>query len=301
MEMLESSSPQTPLNGPRAARRRWWLAGLLTFLGLGLGQLYNGQPRRGLLLFASWWPIALAACGTLVWPVPFWVPVTLFALLLVLDIFAIGDAIAGARRAGSPFMLRPYNRWYVYFAVYAAIVLFGLGALRLMHLQAMTFYIPSGAMEPTVLIGDHLAVDMLSLRQRAPRRGEIIVFRSTENPRISVIKRVVALPGEQISIVNKRIYLNGTLVDDSAYAIHRDSHSFSRESPSLMAARDNFGPYTVPPGTFFCLGDNRDNSWDSRFTGPVPRSNIEGGGRIRVYWSRNLHAVRWHRIGSFLH
>jgi signal peptidase I len=300
--MLDGASPQAPSDASHAAPRHWWEAALLALLGLGLGQLYNGQPRRGLWFFVAWWLVALPACCALVWPVPFWVPVTLFAMLLLLTIFSTGDAIAGARRA-TPYLLRPYNRWYVYLAVYFALVLSALGFLRLVHLQAMTFRIPAASMEPTILVGDHLAVDMLSLRWRAPRRGEVVVHRSTENPRIEVVKRVVGLPGDRVSIVNKRLFLNGTLVDDSAYAVHLDPNTISSETPSQLAARDTFGPITVPPDTFFCLGDNRDNSWDSRFTGPVPRSNIEGGGHIRVYWSRDseTHAVRWARIGSFVH
>jgi signal peptidase I len=67
--------------------------------------------------------------------------------------------------------------------------------------------------------------------------------------------------------------------------------------------RDHFGPLTVPPATVFLLGDNRDNSWDSRFWGPLPRANVLGGGRIRVYWSRDpaTGSIRWGRIGSFVH
>ena len=284
------------------APRRRWVAGLLSLLVAGLGQVYSGRWRRGLGLYALGWPLMYLACASLVWPVGFWVPLTLFALLVLLRVFIVGDAVGLAARAPAPYRLRPYNRWYVYGAIYLLSALAGRGAAALMRLQAATFSIPSASMEPTVLQGDRIVVDMLGLWHRAPRRGEIVVYQGTEDPRLDAIKRVVAVPGDVVKVIDKQLFISGKQADDAAYAIHADPRHYSADSPGHSANRDYFGPLTVPPATVFLMGDNRDISWDSRFWGPLPQANTLGGGRIRIYWSSDpaTGSIRWGRIGSFV-
>ncbi len=155
-----------------------------------------------------------------------------------------------------------------------------------------TFYIPSGSMEETLLIGDHLFVNrfiygpaasgferaLLPLRE--VRRGDVVVFRSPERPRVDMVKRCVGLPGDTVEVVDKQLYINGERVEDSAFAIHRDD----RVLPAAVSRRDNFGPYVVPDGRYFCLGDNRDQSHDSRFWLGVPEHYVKGRA-VTVYWS----------------
>jgi signal peptidase I len=159
-----------------------------------------------------------------------------------------------------------------------------------------TYYIPSGSMEDTLLVGDHLFVNRFIygpaptelerklLPLRAARRGDIVVFRSKENPRIDVVKRCIGIGGDEIRVVDKRLYINGKLVDDSAYAVHKDPNHYPPFYPTQMAARDNFGPFKVPAGSYFCMGDNRDNSWDSRFWQELPESYLLGRA-FAIYWS----------------
>ena len=160
-----------------------------------------------------------------------------------------------------------------------------------------TFYIPSGSMENTLLIGDHLIVNRYIfgphptaldavLPTREPRRGDVVVFRSPENPQIDLVKRLIGLPGDTIQLVQKRLYVNGELVPDDDYAIHGDPQVGVKPTPFNLRLyrRDNFGPYTVPPGHFFFLGDNRDFSYDSRYWGPVPEHFIKGRAYL-IYWS----------------
>jgi signal peptidase I len=164
-----------------------------------------------------------------------------------------------------------------------------------------TYFIPSGSMEDTLLIGDHLFVNRFIygpapteferklLPLRPVRRGDIVVFRSKENPRIDVVKRCIGLPGDVIRVVDKRVYINGKPVDDSSYAVHRPPPGTPEHVPrdyvaQQLAARDYFGPFTVPPGSYFCMGDNRDNSWDSRFWGELP-ANYLLGRAFAIYWS----------------
>ena len=159
-----------------------------------------------------------------------------------------------------------------------------------------TYFIPSSSMEDTLLIGDHLfvnrfiygpaptALERKLLPLRPARRGDIVVFRSKENPRIDVVKRCVGLPGDTIRVVDKRLFINGKAVDDSAYAVHKDANHFPPDYPTQMSARDNFGPFTVPKASCFCMGDNRDNSWDSRFWGELPDTYLLGRA-FAIYWS----------------
>jgi signal peptidase I len=159
------------------------------------------------------------------------------------------------------------------------------------------FYIPSGSMEKTLLVGDHLFANRFIFGassfdwekklfpQREIRRGDIVVFRSVENPRIDVVKRVVAVAGDNVAMVNKKLSINGRPVDDTSYAHYEDEtiHSQSYFFDPLRA-RDNFEVDKVPPGHVFCMGDNRDNSHDSRFWGPLPVHLVKGRA-LFIYWS----------------
>lgn len=180
-------------------------------------------------------------------------------------------------------------------------------ALLIRTFVVQAFKIPSGSMIPTLEIGDHILVnkfiygvrlpfsDITLVPIRAPRRGEIIVFRFPKDESKDFIKRVVGIPGDTIQIKNKALYVNGTLQDE-AYAIH-DDHGF----PIGMPDRDHFGPVTVPADAYFVMGDNRDHSLDSRFWGFVDSSKIKGEAFV-IYWSWDREAtwVRWNRIGHLL-
>jgi signal peptidase I len=195
-----------------------------------------------------------------------------------------------------------------------------------------TFYIPSASMEETLLIGDHLFVNRFVFRPaptaaerallplRPVRRGDIVIFRSPERPAIDMVKRCVGLPGDVVEIAQKQLFVNGEAVDDSSYAIHRDTQTFGSPgsgapadpsdidrcrartaSPANQRIRDNFGPCQVPDGHFFCMGDNRDQSYDSRFWGPVPAHFIKGRA-FMVYWSYGgeVSDGSWHGWGHKL-
>lgn len=154
-----------------------------------------------------------------------------------------------------------------------------------------TFYIPSGSMEKTLLVGDHLIVnralygpttgsfERAIFPQRDVQRGDIVVFRSPEDPRLDLVKRCVAIPGDKVEMVRKKLFINDQAVDDNLYTQRIDS----RITPKKKL-RDSFDAFTVGEDSYFCLGDNRDNSRDSRFWGTVPASHLKGRPVI-VYWS----------------
>lgn len=162
-----------------------------------------------------------------------------------------------------------------------------------------TFYIPSGSMENTLLIGDHLFVNRyifgsnISEKERSLlptrelRRGDVVIFRSPENPTTDLVKRCVGLPGDTIEIIDKRLLVNGEPALETAYTSHRDSNRVfpnRRYLDRRARKRDNFGPFTVPQDHFFFLGDNRDFSYDSRYWGAVP-SHFLKGRALMIYWS----------------
>jgi len=169
-------------------------------------------------------------------------------------------------------------------------------ALLIRAFVVQAFKIPSGAMKQSILVGDHILVDKLTYDQSNPMRGDIIVFKYPVDPKKDFIKRVVGLPGDTIEGRDKIIYVNNEPLEEP-YAVHTDPHVF----PKGMKTRDNFGPITVPENALFVMGDNRDESFDSRFWGFVNRKDIKGKAFI-IYWSQDKEngQARWGRIGKRL-
>ncbi len=184
-----------------------------------------------------------------------------------------------------------------YFQAILVAVIFALFA-RTFLFQA--FQVPTSSMERNILVGDHLIVNkflfasgrsgVLSrlLPHRGIRRGDVIVFKFPEDPRRDFIKRVVALPGETVEIRDKVVYVEGIRMADT-HVVNSDERVWPDESevPESYRRRDQSRPFTVPDDSYFALGDNRDNSYDSRFWGPVPARNLKGRAMF-VYWSYPL-------------
>lgn len=157
------------------------------------------------------------------------------------------------------------------------------------------YQIPSGSMEESLLVGDHVVVDKLVwaprglpwgplLPRRELRRGDVVVFKGPEDPDRDFIKRAVAVGGETVEVRAKRLRVDG-VERDEPYVIHRDPKLLTAaDVPVSLRGRDELPPRTLPPGTFFALGDNRDESRDSRTWGPVPGGLVVGRA-LFVYWS----------------
>ena len=153
------------------------------------------------------------------------------------------------------------------------------------------FEIPSGSMEETLLVGDHLVVDKAAyaphrgpwrflLPYREVSHGDVVVFRSPEEPEKDLVKRAIGLPGDSLRLSGNRLYRNGDRVEEP-YAIYRNGPA----PPGPGPAPEAWEPVMVPRGTFVALGDNRDDSRDSRTWGPVPFGQVKGRA-LFVYWSR---------------
>lgn len=178
-----------------------------------------------------------------------------------------------------------------------------------MTFVVQAFQIPTGSMEPTLLVGDFLLVnklvytntdnpiDKLVLPRRAVRRQDIVVFKYPNELNKDFVKRVVGLPGETIEIKAKQVSINGKVLDEP-YKVHNDSQvigksDFYQYSDSI---RDNYGPVTVPEGHIFVMGDNRDNSADSRYWGFLPITYLKGRPWI-IYFSYQAERDAYMKTG----
>lgn len=185
----------------------------------------------------------------------------------------------------------------IYFtSIILAVVLSVPIAFSIRAFAVQAFKLPSGAMLNTILIGDHILVNKLIYKFKSPMRGDIIVFKYPKDPNIYYIKRIVGLSGDTIEIKNKQVFINNALIEEK-YIIHSDGRMLSSD----ISPRDNFGPITIPDNSFFVMGDNRDNSYDSRFWGFVNLTEIKGKAFI-IYWSLNPDngTERLERVGMTL-
>ncbi len=190
-------------------------------------------------------------------------------------------------------------------ALFIAVLL----ALFIRAFVVQAFKIPSGSMQNTLLIGDYILVnkfiygvkipftDITVIPVKKPKKGDIIVFRFPKDPSKDFIKRVVAVGGDTVEIKGKKVYVNGEL-QTGEYEVHTDN----RMMQPWNGPRDNFPPTTVPEGKLFVMGDNRDQSNDSRFWGFVDLKAVRGKA-FMIYWSWNKEdfGVRWDRLGDFIH
>jgi signal peptidase I len=188
-------------------------------------------------------------------------------------------------------------------------------ALFIRAFVVQAFKIPSGSMQNTLLIGDYILVnkfiygvkipftEITVIPVKEPKKGDIIVFKFPGDPSKDFIKRVVAVGGDTVEIREKKVFVNGK-EEVNAHAVHTDSRIFDDPQlyPPEMLKRDNMAPLTVPEDKLFVMGDNRDESNDSRFWGLVNVSAVRGKAFI-IYWSWNGHkkiGLRWERLGNLI-
>ena len=159
--------------------------------------------------------------------------------------------------------------------------------------------VPTPSMEPTIMVGDRLLIDKFTVRNgfleaglpvspvHSVERGDILVFKFPEDPEVLYVKRLIGLPGETIAIQDKQVYINGQPLDEP-YKHHSDSMTYQRRRlpHGFMGdfQRDNYGPVQIPADHFFMMGDNRDNSADSRYWSFLPKSYVVGR-PLLVFWS----------------
>lgn len=199
-----------------------------------------------------------------------------------------------------------------------AMIIAVLLALFIRAFVVQAFKIPSGSMKPTLLIGDHILVNKFIYGIKVPiinkgivhisdpKRFDVVVFQYPVDPSKDFIKRVIGLPGDTVQIKDKKVFVNDHPLDEP-YAVF----STNTILPATVSPRDNMGPLVVPPNSIFVMGDNRDESYDSRFWKFVDINDLKGEAFI-IYWSWNQDGelsattsssdgyVRWNRIGKLL-
>ncbi len=201
---------------------------------------------------------------------------------------------------------------------FESIVIAVILALFIRTFVVQAFKIPTGSMEPNLLVGDHLlvnkfvfsptssSIERALLPTREIRRGDVVVFKFPTDPERDFIKRVIGLPGETVELKNHLIHINGRPLDEPYAHYLRRQKGGTLGEVTTDDVRDHYGPETVPAGSLFVMGDNRDNSQDSRYWGFLPRDNIKGQALV-IYWSYDpdatglLSVVTSTRWGRLLH
>ena len=180
---------------------------------------------------------------------------------------------------------------------FESIVVAVILALFIRTFVVQAFKIPTGSMEENLLIGDHLLVNKFAFGPTASavekavlpiadiKRGDVLVFKFPVEPERDFIKRVIGLPGETVELRAKKVYINGTALDEPyVHFLEAPGSESEYHEATSFDVRENYGPVTVPPDHYFMMGDNRDNSQDSRYWGFLPRDLVKGKALV-IYWS----------------
>lgn len=267
-------------------KRRPAIAALLSIITPGLGQVYNGQLKKGIIFYFVVFllPFLMALTGL---QYHFYGMLGLLVFGIAFYLFIAREALFTAIKM-KEIILKSYNRWYYYLLF--VILAIGINTItedfiKIESLGIKAYKIPSGTMMPTLLIGDHIIVHLKYYKKNIPKKGDIIVFKYPENPSRDFIKRIIATEDDIIGSKDKMIYVNGNVLNEP-YVQHVDKQIRTNS----IDPRDNFGPLTVPKGKVFVMGDNRDQSYDSRYFGFVGIEAIKGKA-LYIYWSKNRNRI----------
>ncbi|MGH8015548.1 MAG: signal peptidase I [Candidatus Zixiibacteriota bacterium] len=278
-----------------AHRRRAWLAALLNIVSVGLGHMYCGKLKKGILFGLS----ALILGNIILALLIYW-DLAPFNILLPLVIiiafwaFLLIDSWKAAGRHVNEFTPRSYNSpqyYFLYFLVFFILSWFSLPVFG----TYQSFKMPASSMEDFLYPGEFFLSEVGGFENHPPARGEILIFIFPGDGATKYVKRCVGLSGDTVQIVDKQLLVNGhpALEPPTVKFIDTTESGEQKIQPRRtggLDSRDNFGPYVVPYNHYFMLGDNRDNSYDSRFWGAVHRDLIIGSPR-RTYYSPNVDRI----------
>ncbi len=268
------------------------IAAILSSVTPGLGQVYNGQIIKGLSFFlaTNLFVVLLSFTGL---QFSFYGLAALILLSLFFWLFIVLEAFFAAKKI-KEIPLKPYNKW----PIYLLIVLLTLGIDFVLTgffiediLRIKGFKLVTSSMQPTLYKGEHIMTNLKHYRSRALQRGDLVLFEFPEDPSKDYLKRVVALEGEKLEIKNRQVFINNTPLQEDFKTLNPSRIGFPTEGPiSKNVFKDNHGPVMVPWGTCFVLGDNRDNSYDSRHWGFLPINNIKGKAQY-IYLSLDVTRI----------
>jgi signal peptidase I len=193
---------------------------------------------------------------------------------------------------------------------FESIVIAVILALFIRTFVVQAFKIPTGSMEENLLIGDHLLVNKFVFgptgttveRRLLPvgtiKRRDVVVFKYPEEPDRDFIKRVIGLPGETVEVREKKVYINGSALDEPyVHFLQPPAGASEFHEVTSFDVRERYGPVTVPANHYFVMGDNRDNSQDSRYWGFLPRENVKGKALV-IYWSYQAEREDYQEDGA---
>jgi len=265
------------------------IALLLSLIAPGLGQVYSGKLKRGIVFFLVFEVlfILLYICSGLRFKF------NGFILFLVCGITFLGfflfillNALFGTNKLRVT-VRKPYHRWYFYVAISAAIFLINEFILEPILPDIKSFkpyWISSRGMAPALLVGDRLVADRKIYKDERPKRGDIVIFEFPKDPSKDFVKRVIGLEGEKVEITDNKVHINDKLIDDPW------GYYESSGEKKYLKELENFGPVVVPKDSLFVLGDNRHNSMDSRIFGFVDLTKVKGKA-LYLYWAKNKSRI----------
>lgn len=263
-------------------RRRPLTAFVLSFLTQGLGQFYNGQLRKAMLFYLLAWLIAVLLSFYNLY-FSFYGLVSFVAISLAYTLFVMIEASSSARRLHI-IKAKQYNKWYFYLLIILINTFLINPLLKPFVFPLKPYRLPTESMTPTLMRGDRIFVNENYYANRNPQRGDVVIFSYPSDPQKNTIKRIIGLSGETIEIIEKKVYLNGKPLEEP--------YIMSTPEGRVSLAETNFAAVTIPQGKLFVLGDNRDNSQDSRFFGFVDIATLKGKA-LYIYWAKDKK-----RIGS---
>lgn len=276
---MTDTTQEAPSRSAAATARKPWLAAGLSLVAAGLGQVYNGHWHRGVGFLVFEFLLGLAVFAFMEQFVVLLIGVS---ALVGFNIFVIVEAFRSAKEK-KLYTLELCNR----LSVYAVFLLCSMGLGLASSWGVKTYLIKaytcaSESMVPTLRTGDHFMAKALG-RDGVIQRGDVIVFQSPENERVDFIKRVIGLPGETIEIRDQVVFINGQPLDEP-YARHTQT--------GMQPDRDTMAPRTLPADAYFVMGDNREESYDSRFIGPIKRTRIKYRA-LYVYFPADFGSDAW--------
>ena len=293
--------------------RRPIVAELLSFLVAGLGHIYCGRFGKGLILF-----VAHAALGApammVILPLGRGYRITGFVAIVAstaIWIYAILNARRTAKKTRKDYVLKDYNRWWIYLLLAVMPMPISVsGAFLIRETAIEAFYVPSISMYPTIRFNEKVLVNKIVYRREPIRRGDVAVYVHPNKRHVHNVKRIVALPGDTFEIKNDELFINDIkvqrskvgdsditdnkkltgeifqeTVDSGTYQILMSPVDQTLQGKEKDKATPNFPKTTIPNGHCFALGDNRNYSWDSRHYGPIPLATVVGRAEF-IYFPR---------------
>jgi signal peptidase I len=284
-------------------RRRIWISVILTFFGIGLPLIYCGRLKAGILLELGSSILSYGLFSLLAFIQSTYLILAILGVMILFFMAILIFNIRFTRRCNAENIPRFENAWTWIIGVFVAMIILG----NLPSFFSKTFFVeahkmPATSMEKTLLVGDFFMVDK-TVNAGELEYGDLIIFKYPKDPSQNYLKRLIARGGDRVRIENKRVFLNDSQLNEPYVQFTEIGRSipYYDRGPWGAHVRDNMPEITVPEGKFFVLGDNRDNSADSRFWGYVDEELVECKARFIYFsWDSDNSTVRWDRIGKRL-